>query len=186
MWWMRRPVIHHIHDGRADRQSPNSIGIWQPPASAVARFHTLLTPEHPAIPQPASLPHHPPPHPPPPPPQHPPPPARSGRRSFPPSADPSTPSHPTSCVAPRCTSPPPICAPWPRSAASAKAQELGSTRFQHQATDDSVQQIVEVDGQGCLRGGPLPPWNYPAPTDRRRRADVERSGDQRPRCAALH
>src|SRR6218665_2896050 len=52
---MRRPVIHHIHDGRADRQSPNSIGIWQPPASTVARFHTLLTHEHPAITQAASL-----------------------------------------------------------------------------------------------------------------------------------
>jgi len=52
---MRRPVIHHIHDGHADRQPPNSIGIWQPPASAGARFHTLLTHEHPAITQAASL-----------------------------------------------------------------------------------------------------------------------------------
>src|SRR6218665_3973526 len=139
---MRRPVIHHIPDGRADRQSPNSIGIWQPPASAVARFHTLLTHEHPAITQAASLrdvrPRHPFPPPPPPHPHPPTPPPRPPPRGSPP--------------------PPPICPPWPRSAASAKAQELGSTPFQHQATADSVQQIVEVDGQWCLRSGPLPPW----------------------------
>ena len=44
-------------------------------------------------------------------------------------------------------------------AATAKADELGASRFQHRDADGSVKQVDKVDGQWWVRNEPLPPQN---------------------------
>ncbi len=54
-------------------------------------------------------------------------------------------------------------------AATAKADELGASRFQHRDADRSVKQVDKVDGQWWVRNEPLPPQNSqqpPAPEDK--------------------
>lgn len=48
-------------------------------------------------------------------------------------------------------------------AATAKADALGASRFQHRDADGSVKQVDKVDGQWWVRNEPLPPQNSQQP-----------------------
>lgn len=51
-------------------------------------------------------------------------------------------------------------------AVTAKAEELGTTRFQHRESDNTVKQVDKVDGQWWVRNEPLAPQNSQQPPAR--------------------